>query len=111
MNQYGHAHSIPSDDPRQQKWAEQREARGFDDTETWGLDNTIVKFVLPRLKRFREVVISHPHAMTMEEWKATLDEMIAGFEQMLDRDSSGYDHEKADKGMALFAKWFHDLWD
>ena len=34
----------------------QRIIRGFDDGETWSLDYNIIKFTLPRLKRFREIV-------------------------------------------------------
>ena len=34
----------------------QRWTRGFDDTELWCLDLTIARFVLPRLKAFRDVV-------------------------------------------------------
>ena len=32
----------------------QRKTRGFDDSDLWSLDNTIMKFVLPRLKAFRD---------------------------------------------------------
>ncbi len=32
----------------------QRRVRGFDDSELWSLDHTILEFILPRLKRFRE---------------------------------------------------------
>ncbi len=31
----------------------QRRRRGFDDSELWSLDDTILRFILPRLKRFR----------------------------------------------------------
>lgn len=37
------------------KFLWQRWIRGFDDSETWSLDSTIVEFILPRLKRFKEV--------------------------------------------------------
>lgn len=32
----------------------QRRKRGFDDSELWSLDYTILEFILPRLRRFRE---------------------------------------------------------
>lgn len=38
----------------EKKHREQRDGRGFDDTELWNLDYTIISFVLPRLKAFNE---------------------------------------------------------
>ena len=32
----------------------QRRIRGFDDSELWSLDYTILRFILPRLQRYRE---------------------------------------------------------
>lgn len=40
---------------RMLKHFKQRWTRGFDDSELWSLDWTIAKFVLPRLKAFREM--------------------------------------------------------
>lgn len=37
------------------KFLWQRWTRGFDDSETWSLDSTISYFILPRLKRFKEI--------------------------------------------------------
>jgi len=33
----------------------QRRKRGFDDSELWSLDDTIIRFTLPRLKAFRNL--------------------------------------------------------
>jgi hypothetical protein len=38
----------------------QRRTRGFDDSELWSLDHTILAFALPRLRRFREISHSFP---------------------------------------------------
>lgn len=46
----------------------QRRIRGFDDSETWSLDLKISQFVLPRLKRFKKLSITHPMGLTEEEW-------------------------------------------
>lgn len=43
QNTFGHAHRMEANDEHQEKWAQQRQERGFDDTELWGLD---VKFRL-----------------------------------------------------------------
>lgn len=83
----------------------QRRIRGFDDSEVWSLDDTILKFILPRLKRFREkdthawpgaltiFEIDHDDYMdlspserndlderSLEEWGRMLDKMIRAIE-------------------------------
>lgn len=69
--------------------------RGFWPDEVWSLDDTIAKFVIPRLKYLREIAHSYPSNLveydseTMEElpgqdgfelWKSYLDKMIWSFE-------------------------------
>lgn len=60
----------------------------FKDYETWNLDNTFARFIVPRLKRFRELVASpdtvygYPGTLNnMEEWLEILDKIIWAFEQ------------------------------
>lgn len=113
---YGFSKELPASDNRQEFFAKQREERGFDDTETWALDHVIAKFVTPRLKRFKELHICHPHGITMEEWDEIIQKMIDGFEEILTRDDTRekrgreYDSEKVQEGLKLFAEYFHDLW-
>jgi hypothetical protein len=38
-------------DYRQKRWAKQRDKDGFDDTEIWSLDVTLLLFLYPRLKK------------------------------------------------------------
>jgi hypothetical protein len=72
--------------------------RGWNRSEWWGLDTTICRFVLPRLKEFRNNVQGHPSGLVpaeveenedenfsqgMEEWKKILDKMIFSFECIL----------------------------
>ncbi|MFW6046541.1 MAG: hypothetical protein ACOCP4_01980 [Candidatus Woesearchaeota archaeon] len=40
---------------------------GYSDRETWSLDMTIAKFVLPRLKRYKEIDPGNPHGLTERE--------------------------------------------
>ena len=63
----------------------------FKDYETWNLDNTFARFIVPRLKRFRELVASpdtvygYPVVVgSMELWLEILDKMIWAFEQYID---------------------------
>lgn len=109
---YGFSKELPESDPRQAIFAEQRAERGFDDTETWALDSVIVKFVLPRLKRFKELHICHPPSITMEEWDQKIQKMIDAFEEYERRDDHprDWDTKKIDEGFKLFIEYFHDLW-
>jgi hypothetical protein len=89
----------------------------------WDLDTAIAKFVLKRLKVFRNSSISHPTTMTMEEWVAVIDELIWTFEWQLDVES-GLPNTDADNwqeinsenwnrfhnGMQLFANHYRNLW-
>lgn len=105
---------IDPDHPHQIAWKHQRETRGFDDTELWNLDSTIAKFILPRLKRFKELTNQHPHDFrTMEQWDDALDKMIDAFEFMVEEKYecfSGPRWDEVNKGIELFAKYFSHLW-
>lgn len=102
--------TMPKDDERQKKWKKQRKERGFDDTELWSLDCTIISFILPRLKTFRKKLCSHPAYITMEAWDEILDKIINGFELY----NIGFpDDEQAlqiEVALDLFRKYFHHLW-
>lgn len=106
------------------EYRRQRLERGFDDTEVWNLDYTFAKFVLPRLKRFKEVNQGYPATMTYEEWDECLDRMIYAFEN-IDYDDKSYDGiewfnmpqeardavvEKVNEGLDLFRRHYFSLW-
>ena len=87
--------------------------RGFSDRITWNLDKEMAKFVLPRLKRYKEITPCHPSKLTEEEWNEKLDKMIRAFELIL-RD---YEHEltkeeffEVQDGMLQFGWWYQHLW-
>jgi hypothetical protein len=42
-------------DERETEFIKQRLERGFDDSETWSLRDTIALFIIPRLKRYQEI--------------------------------------------------------
>ena len=105
----------------------QRQTWGFDETEIWSLDYTIIKFVYPRLKFFREGnyggmpkhpteldAEGFPRHLTSEEWEGILDEMLEGFQLVLDDVSyplMGEDHKKLEHSMDVFREWFFALWN
>ena len=93
------------------KFAWQRKTRGFDDSETWNLDNTIANFVLPRLKRYKELNNGCPildgfdesldenNDKMHEEWNRIIDRIIFSLERISKDDESdwikypeNYDH-------------------
>lgn len=93
----------------------QRLIRGWDDSETWSLDYSLAKLILPRLKRFREVTICTPVCFdTEKEWKETLDKMIWSFEFLASEDRwselDGNKFDKAQEGLNLFAEHYMYLW-
>lgn len=99
-------------DEREEKFSQQRIERGFDDSETWSLDCTITKFILPRLKRFREITHSFPAEFEKaEDWYMILDDMIVAFQTMNDTFTPDNEQDKIiKKGLKLFRKHYHSLW-
>jgi hypothetical protein len=100
-------------DKREEVYSKQRIERGFDDSETWSLDTTIAYFILPRLKRFREIKAGHPASITMLEWDSILEKIELGFELTI-KDCNGIITEdevkQMNEGLDLFRQWFFDLW-
>jgi hypothetical protein len=94
------------------KFLFQRLTRGFDDSETWSLDSSLSRLILPRLKRYQKVSACHPMNLTPEEWNAILDKMIASFEFHASdlKWSSDSTWQQHDEGIQLFAKYFTRLW-
>jgi hypothetical protein len=106
-------------DERAKKFKEQRMTRGFDDSETWSLDITIAKFLVPRLKAFKECDNGYPARLTEKKWNKILDEMIEGFELYIKKDEWDFEpdintrnemYAKVNKALKQFSKYFQDLW-
>lgn len=105
---------IDSDDERNNEYSKQRLIRGFDDSETWSLTDTICNFIIPRLIRFKEINASTPAQLTEEEWNDILNKMIIAF-QLTTRDNgsrnwTNYESKQINEGLDLFRKWFMHLW-
>lgn len=77
------------------KYKRQRIERGFDDTELWGLDRTIAKYVLPRLIEFKKVTNGYPPNFdSFEEWIAVIDKMIYSFDHIVNQEKYDDDLDK-----------------
>ena len=98
-------------DNRWCKYKGQRLSRGFDDSETWNLDTTIAKFIIPRLERFIEIyedfVIDH------NGFVPKMKNALECFKMYEDENTNFWDKETSEKfqrGMHDFADVFQALW-
>ena len=109
MNNYSLVRTLRRDDPRRKLYRQQRKERGFDNSELWSLNSTILTFTLPRLKEFRDYTQSYPlsdEINSHSDWQRTIDKMIHGIELYLE---DSWDKE-AVEGIELFFKYFRHLW-
>ena len=108
------------------KWFFQRVTRGWDDREIWSLDNTISKFVLPRLKLLKKNkhgipcdFVNKDGSVREDEWNRKLDEMIWAHWFIVNQAELPYhrfhDHfgewERCRAGLGYFGKYYLSLWD
>ena len=111
-------------DSRYKKHLKQLKDQGFIDSETWSLYGVIAEFILPRLKRFREIIPNYPMGETENSWKEKIDRMIFAFDWILNGESEccrrfvgdefakeiDIGEKKCSEGLKLFAEWFQGLW-
>ena len=108
-------------DPRNQE-----EEDGLCEYEFFSLDYSMALYIYPRLCRFREEYASYgtPSCFCYDrkgrhikngnrKWLRTLDKMILAFKYIIKKPDD-VDYKKADKvitrGLALFAKYYCNLW-
>ena len=100
-----------------------KKKHGFSPEECWNLDNSIAKFVLPRLLYYRKHYTScHPVNLTVAAWRRILDKMVWSFRIIADADNDYYSCPKnyagaeaaycrrLQNGITLFGKYFLSLW-
>jgi hypothetical protein len=59
--------------------------KGYEPHEVWDFYTACATWSLPRLRRFRETLCSHPTHLTIEEWEEILDKIIWSLEQCIDQ--------------------------
>lgn len=101
-----------SNDKREPKYTKQRLKRGFDDTETWSLRDTIANFIIPRLKRHREIIDGF--IMNNDELYKDCDKAIRAFE-LVAREKGALIWTKEEEkeyqiGIEAFQRVFLRLW-
>lgn len=101
------------------KWFIQRGYRGWADCDVWSLDYYLSGWLPDALERLAISKKGCPIGMTPKGWQTRLKRMKRGFEEARKMDDMTYvtvaDCKKAmrqiDKDLALFAKYFLNLWD
>lgn len=101
--------------PRRIKHLIQRLRYGFDDSDTWSLDMTMAKWLVPRLKRFQKLSIGVPEfEMTQVEWSTILYKMIVAFELIANQYEADeplwHNDPRVEEGLNLFRKYYLSLW-
>ncbi len=88
----------------------QRLYRGWDDSDTWSLDYSLAKLILPRLKRFKEIT----NVAYDQERLDDIDKMIKAFEFLGSEErwdcTDKNKWNEVQEGLDLFAKHYVGLW-
>jgi len=97
-------------DDREKDFIKQRIEKGFDESETWSLRDTIANFIIPRLELYIKITPSEIEVEQMDEIKSFLSAM-----KLVARDRGSLiltDKEKEilDNGLQNFHKIFLGLW-
>ena len=99
------------DDNREKEFTKQRIERGFDDSETWSLRDTIAEFIIPRLERYIE--LSEDLIMRSEKDLEDLNSFLKAM-KLLKKENEGIiskDEERLiQRGLEVFPRVFIGLW-
>lgn len=108
---------LPFDVKRSIKFWWQRRTRGFDDSETWSLDNTLAKWLVPRLRRFKQlnICIWGPNDEDGAVTDKIIDEIVWTFEFLGSDDfyeapPNDPRWQRYEKGLDLFRENINHLW-
>jgi len=99
-------------DTREPELARQRITRGFDDSETWSLSDTIANFILPRLERFIE--LEKIFLKRDSKWDYDLQNILSALKLVV-RDSGSRIYSEPElkiinTGLNAFKRRFMQLW-
>lgn len=109
---------------QRKKWLKQQ-GLYVNSKETWNLDITFAKYIIPRLKKFKKLNNGYPGREEMdtpEKWDEALDKMIQAFEYVVNefdwwKDNPKYNFDEGkrrqtviNEGLQLFAKYYMNLW-
>lgn len=66
------------------KYIIQKLFRGWSDEETWDMEDSFLKWFLPRIKRYRKISIAYPAGYTEEQWNHLIEYLIYETEDVLE---------------------------
>lgn len=82
--------------------------------ELWSLDNTLAKYIYPRLEAYKKITYARPGDLTVAQWDAVLSKMLFSFAMIKADDwPSAFDesiNKEVQEGLKLFAEYFTALW-
>lgn len=103
---------VKEGDSRKEEMDKQILERGFDDSETWSLRDTIALFIIPRLKRYQE--IANDFLQRDKELISNIDKFLLAMELTSRNNGSAIYTEDEEKqlheGLDCFPKVFMSLW-
>lgn len=106
----GLANTCPPDDARMSSWEEQYNTQGFDNTVTWSLDDSLIRWLTPRLERFLEI---SKDCVDEPEFHNDIQIMLDGFNHYLSDEYNEYNAESSAKlthSFEILAKNYRGLW-
>lgn len=89
----------------------QRVFRGWDDREVYNMDYELIKWFIPRLKRFKEITTTYPAGYnSITDWKNEIQSIIDIMEDVYNRYWDLHDLEQKDKIFDWIRKNITNLW-
>jgi len=85
----------------------------IDEWDTYSMDHTLAKIILPMLKQLKETNHGYPGTLTKDKWDEIMDKMIYAFEHKMLEDGmfDTSDQKKIQEGFRLFGRYYQNLWD
>jgi len=102
------------------KWFFQRIHKGWRDCDVWSIDYYLSTIIPQMVRHLRDTTHSYPYRLGEKRWKRILTTIAEGFEENQKIVNGDYilhtiqykeASTKAKRGMALFIKYYNNLWD
>lgn len=97
-------------DKRCEEYKKDYDTRGFDDSVTWSLDDSLIRWLTPRLTRFLEISEETTDA---PEFHENVKKILIGFELYTSDEFEEFNKEhmkKLDESFKILAKIYRGLW-
>jgi len=115
LERYG-TNFMEDDDRRAESWEEEKNLYGFDNRETWNLDQIFIEWLYSHLMMYKErtYVNLEFHKFDFEgkeiSQKEAIDFIIEATKQFLTTDEYSRDYETVNRAVKLFADIMNAMW-